>query len=143
MRPVEQTKFAPPDGDCFAACVASVLEVSVADVPNFHADDWLARWNDWLAPLNVELVMTTCVDGAPHPCLTRGYALLGARSPRGDWNHAVVCRDGAIVWDPHPKRDMGVGEWIDWTVFRVIDPARPVGRPRPPATDDSAKRRPA
>jgi hypothetical protein len=30
--PVFQTKFGMPYGDCFAACVASILEMKIADV---------------------------------------------------------------------------------------------------------------
>lgn len=46
MIPVTQTKRGGPDvppeerGDCFDACLASVLEVGLADVPVPHTGDW-------------------------------------------------------------------------------------------------------
>jgi hypothetical protein len=124
MRPLEQTILAPPDGNCFAACVASVLEMPLDDVPNFVGQDWFQQWQVWLAKRNLQLLTFTI--GPYDEWRPSGYALLGAQSPRGDFLHSVVCRDGKIVWDPHPQRDMGVGEWRDWTIFAVLDPARPI-----------------
>lgn len=49
MIPVTQTKGGGPDvppeqrGDCFDACLASLLEVDIADVPCPHSDTW---WDD-------------------------------------------------------------------------------------------------
>lgn len=42
----------------------------------------------------------------------RGLALGYARSPRAASiydGHCVVLYDGRLVWDPHPRRDMGIG----------------------------------
>jgi hypothetical protein len=41
-----------------------------------------------------------------------GLALGFARSPRSTNpydGHAVVLYDGRLVWDPHPRREMGIG----------------------------------
>ncbi len=49
MKPVTQTKRGGPDvapderGDCFDACLASLLEVGIEDVPCPHTGDW---WDD-------------------------------------------------------------------------------------------------
>lgn len=120
---VEQTITGYPDGNCFPACLASVLELPLADVPLFCDDDWLEQYNEWLRPRNLVLLL---VPYAPdwHP---PGYAILGAESPRGPWLHAAVCYDGELVWDPHPQRSMGLRAWLDWAVFVVLDPQRKVG----------------
>ena len=52
-----------------------------------------------------------------------GYAILGAKSPRGDYSHAVVVLDGEVVWDPHPERAMGLGKREDYTIFQALNPA--------------------
>lgn len=55
-------------------------------------------------------------------------------SPRGvishhDWGywhpslHAVVCSGSEVVWDPHPRRDMGVGAVRKVGYWVVKDPA--------------------
>jgi len=124
MIEVEQTTFAPPHGDCLAACIASILELPLADVPNLGCStEWWQDTRDWLKPRNLDWLNWEHGPGAVVP---RGYSILGADSPRGPWLHAVVCFDGAIVWDPSPDREQGVGTWRDWTVFVVLDPARPV-----------------
>lgn len=38
MKPIDQTTFGVPGGNCFSACVASLLELSIDDVPYFMGD---------------------------------------------------------------------------------------------------------
>lgn len=121
MIPVEQTYLAPPEGNCFAACVASILELGINDVPNYHSEEWFQQWNEWLKPRGLMLLTFAIQPG--NTWRPAGFSIIGAKSPRGDWIHAVVARDGQVVWDPHPQRDMGLGEWVDWTIFQALDPA--------------------
>lgn len=123
MKPVDQTFLKPPEGNCFAACVASILEVPLEALPNFKGENWCDLWNQWLEPLNLRLLMIEHRQWLERP---PGYAIVGVDSPRGDWLHAVVCKDGEIVHDPHPERHMGVGEFRDWTLFMVLDPSKPI-----------------
>lgn len=130
MKQIEQTILAPPTGNCFSACVASIFELRLECVPQPTAEEggngiegWMkfvARFHEeFLYPRN--LYMTTLVvstDWKP-----KGYCLLAAQSPRFDGLHSVVCLDGEIVFDPHPERAMGVGEWREWDVFFVLDPS--------------------
>jgi hypothetical protein len=123
MIPVEQTKTGFPDGNCFAACVASILEMPLDSVPHFLGDGWFDQWLDWLKQFNLTLInLVVSPDWQP-----KGYTILAADSPRGEWLHAVVCLNGEIVWDPHPLREMGVKRWKEWTVFTVLDPSKPYG----------------
>ncbi len=141
MKPVEQSILKPPDGDCFAACMASLLELPLEAVPNFTSPDWYQHWQEWLEPFNLTLLTFTIPDGG---CawLPSGYALLCAESPRGPWDHSVVCLDGKVVWDPNPQREQGLGKWKEWTLIAVLDPSRPIGvklmdcKTRPNATKD-------
>lgn len=34
MKPAMQTKFGEYEGDCFAACIASLFELPIEDVPD-------------------------------------------------------------------------------------------------------------
>lgn len=119
MKPVEQTITEGPEADCLRACIASILEMQIERVPNYHTN-WLKLYNDWLLPTGLTLVWFD--EGAGHPIRPRGFSILSAKSPRGDFDHCVVCRDGDIVWDPHPQREMGVGRYVDWIVFAVREP---------------------
>lgn len=100
MRPVDQTTFGYPNGNCFPACLASLLHLSIEDVPHFGDDDWFDRFAAWLRPRGLYPV---CVpkqdDWRP-----AGFHILSGRSPRGDFMHAVVAFGAEIVHDPHPSR---------------------------------------
>ena len=124
MKPVEQTQLTYPDGNCFAACVATLLELPLEAVPDFKGDGWYDAWLEWLKPRNLTFINFRIDPG--DSWRPPGYSLLAADSPRGKWLHSVVCKDGEIVWDPHPERHMGVGEWKEWTSFVVLDPSKPV-----------------
>jgi len=128
MIPVEQTVLMPPGGNCFQACMASILELPLDAVPDFMPfDDWTVRWNTWLRPMNLAIMHCTLpqdpeeVQTFRQMCMP-GYTIPSADSPRGDWMHAVVAFDGEVVWDPHPRRDMGLGAWREITYLFVIDP---------------------
>lgn len=124
MKPVFQTKFGKPEGNCFAACVASILEASLDDVPHYMGKDWLQQWNAFLAPRNLGLFCLELPEGTAPP----GWSILSGLSPRAkalgeDWMHAVVAFNGIVEHDPHPDGG-GVLTHVDWIVFQAIDPAK-------------------
>ena len=52
MKPVDQTILTAPGGNCFAACVASILELPLADVPNFCSEErWWNALQIWLCAI--------------------------------------------------------------------------------------------
>jgi hypothetical protein len=119
MKPVEQTvpvRTEEAAGNCFAACLASIMEVGIDDVPNLGADElqsaYMERVQFWLAQRGLCAIQTlhrwtTTGCSIPFP----GHAILVVGSPRiQGGKHAVVWSGGKMVWDPHPQRDMGVGE---------------------------------
>jgi hypothetical protein len=109
MTPVDQTTFGHPGGNCFSACVASLLDLSISDVPYFMGSDddpkgaWAERLDNWLRPRGLYALH---FEGDPtiedYPTMP-GYYILNVKSPRGD--HAVVARGKQMVHDPHPARD--------------------------------------
>lgn len=127
--PVPQTRFEPPTGNCFAACLASILECPLDEVPQPTAvDDACPRWTPywqrveaWLAERNLGLIEFPVGGNGYVP---PGYTILST-TPRGcDYQHAVVARDGEVVWNPWPFEHEGLGEWKYWTVLTVLDPAK-------------------
>jgi hypothetical protein len=52
MIPVMQTDLTREGGNCFSACLASMLEISIDEVPTFKTDDagyWWDKVQEWLA----------------------------------------------------------------------------------------------
>lgn len=104
-------------GDCFRACVASLVAADrLDDVPHFvhqrNVDEYLAGvdmpWHDiqlareWLRTQDMDLGV---VDrGFLDECGVR--YIVTVISHKGPWNHAVIAHRGEVVFDPsdHPQR---------------------------------------
>lgn len=115
MKPVDQTTFGVPGGNCFSACVASLLHLSIDEVPYFMgAEDWFAYFEEWLQTRNH---YPLCFH--LHRYTPRGLHILSGLSPRGP--HSVVARGTEIVHDPHPSR-AGLLERGDAIVLIPLDP---------------------
>lgn len=117
MTPVDQTIFGAPEGNCLPACIASILDLRIEDVPHFGADDWLDTLERWLAPRGLYPVCAT-LGGPWRPA---GLYILAGKSPRGDFLHAVVARGSDVVHDPHPSR-AGVLSHADATLLIPFEP---------------------
>lgn len=134
MRPVDQTIFTVPGGNCFSACVASILHFDLNDVPYFMGEsDWFAAFRAWLKPHHYGALQ---VFGMHAEVTESGILwIAGGRSPRGDYLHAVVMKGSVMVHDPHPSRAGIVGDVVDTTlIFSTVLPAlhpRVNVRPRP------------
>lgn len=110
MRPVKQDKLYSDEGigngNCLAACYASLLDMPLWMVPPFDQmfgrGDWASRRDEWLERLGFELVWTPghAVHELPELYIASG------RSARGVL-HAVIYRNGELAHDPHPS-DAGI-----------------------------------
>lgn len=118
MTPVFQSRFSdhPAGGDCFAACLATILDVELAAVPAPTVADretegtWLDYWPrlaDFLAShgLTVLLVTGEASIWTPTALAADGPGALyiaGGPGPRGV-DHSVVMSEGDVLaHDPHP-----------------------------------------
>ena len=131
MKPVHQTQFAAPaegepgdpktTGNCTAACIASMLELNLADVPNFAVrpeGEWWPWMLQWLTDRGWYAIAFP--GHFPYP----GYYLVSGNSPRGDFKHLVVYCAGELVHDPHPSGAGIDGEPIDQWLLVPLDPGR-------------------
>lgn len=124
MIPVYQTILTPPDGDCLAACLASIFEVPLATIPNWiRHDDWHDRYDRWLGQFGLQWwSFPNSSDWFP-----RGYSIASVASGHTEYEHATVALDGTIVHNPMPDWPNGreLGKVLHWTVFAVLDPVKP------------------
>jgi hypothetical protein len=88
-------------GNCLQAAVASLLDLDVGDVPHFVETngDWEAEFEAWVQAAGYRIVWRGPKDSPPAFGLAFGF------TTRSVERHAVVYRDGAMAWDPHPSRD--------------------------------------
>ena len=112
MIPVRQTLFVDTHpkgrGNCMSACIASLLELPIDKVIDTTSDEvrssgcWQQGIENWLEE-NHEMKMMLV---SPSSSKLEGVYSIGCGpSPRGDFYHAVVCKNGVMVFDPHPSDD--------------------------------------
>lgn len=105
MKPQLQTTFGGEDapdqekGNCFATCVATVLGIDVAGVPNFCVkESWWTDTQGWLGERGLALISCEVRDWAPAAALS----IASGPGPRGH-RHCVVYDGNGLVHDPHPS----------------------------------------
>lgn len=117
MTPVKQTKLYASDGihngNCFAACLASLLDLPLWMVPPFEdmfgRDDWRVRQGEWLRRVyGLEMVRTA---GHKVERLPEYYIACGESARKV--LHSTIYSDGVLVHDPHYS-DSGIVS-VDWT----------------------------
>lgn len=104
MKPVYQTITVGPLSNCLQAAIASLLEMPLEDVPNFNeysSVEWYQRMLDWFEGRGLGL-LRVWEAGLSRAFSRSGYYLTTVKSPRGDFYHAMVSRNGEIVHDPYP-----------------------------------------
>ncbi len=110
MKAVTQTRVGE-DGNCFAACLASILELPIYDIPEFGGDDeWLGNVQAFLAGHGLYYVQISPDEPSVEAAFSIGevYHTIEGISPRGG-PHAIVGRNGRPCWDPHPQDGTGRG----------------------------------
>ena len=111
MKPVDQAVLNGPESDCLRACVASILEMALDEVPNFvEEDDWMDALARFVRPLGLQPIPLdpgkATDDWAP-----AGYYIAVGRTVKERY-HAVVGYKGQAVHDPHPtKRGLEAEEY--------------------------------
>ena len=112
---MNQTIERPGDGDCWAACLASLLELPLEIVPNFcamdHAEgDWWDATQAWLVSrgmVGIEINVRDRPTGYLMP-MPPTYCIVSGKSPRGDYGHSVIGLVNGpnieIAHDPHSSR---------------------------------------
>jgi hypothetical protein len=115
MKPVHQTKFGE-EGNCFAACAASILEMPIEAMP--EGLRYIDEWRDWL---HVRGFGIKRYGWPAHPAPADDYLIVRGESPRGfARGHEVVVLGGQTVHDPHPSGD-AIGEWWSWATIYPLE----------------------
>jgi len=121
MRPVVQSRTGKV-GNCFAASLASVLNLPLRSVPDFKRANLDPEVNRWLGKnYGLQYKELPITDPAP-----LGYHFILGLSPRGG-QHCVVGYNGKLAHDPHPMDGTGRGvKPEEWGVLVPVSKARDV-----------------
>lgn len=131
---VDQDKFGALVGNCFPACVASILGIPLETIPNFCAlanfeslpdSEWFEAFIWWCNTLGWSYIKLDC----SYTYLAEGQVvILTGKSPRGEFNHCVVgVFDGesfVVAHDPHSSRQGLDGDPTQYGMFIPTDPLR-------------------
>lgn len=118
MKPIDQTIFGFEKGNCFQACIASILEKPINSIPNFSDGDFRDNIIKWMKDSNNRLMEIECNDFISDVDLFNMifkdiYIIATGTSPRSPRNenklHAVIYHNGELVHDPHPDRKGIIG----------------------------------
>lgn len=140
MIPVYQTILDNPTnhsgrwtaGNCYQAAIASVLELTLDDVPHFamqcgphyedHGPVWWRAATTWAYEQGLELQWLPIKDyRIPRDADWRLSAIASGPSPRGTFLHTVVVDSiGELLHDPHPSGAGLAGPPIGYEIFRPI-----------------------
>lgn len=100
MIKVDQTKF-PVRGNCWRACIASLIEIDIDDMPTFEdmEDQWLVKTRSWLRTQGFEMHVLS------KQLVPKGLAIASGTSPRhSQTGHSIIVYEGELYHDPHPDR---------------------------------------
>lgn len=115
MKPIHQTIFGDRTGNCFATCLASLLEVPLESLTIDPSEEhWLETTQEALKPhglFYLEVRLDVAVQ-YPMYAMKERLCVLTGKSPRGEFWHSVVGKIGhndadntvvyELVHDPHP-----------------------------------------
>lgn len=117
MKRIDQTIFGDKTGNCFAACLASLLEVPIESLPiDPSAELWFQTTQDALKPFGLYFLEVRLDVAVSYPmyAMKDRLCVMTGKSPRGEFWHAVVGRvdhDDTqdkvlfdVIHDPHPSR---------------------------------------
>jgi len=131
MKPVDQLITHDPEngkfGDCQRAVIASLLCLPLEDVPHFNEiakgepEAFWTSLQEFCASKGYAYLTVPARSGFAFFCGGEDvYHEISGPSPRGDFFHAVVGRDGEIVHDPHPSRAGLAGDPSKWTYSYLV-----------------------
>ena len=136
MKPVDQTDFGPETGNCFAASIASIMEIPLADVPNLDPNNWFDEFNKWLYDYGYFAMyfsnLRNKADRDELEHITNNVICeASVESPRFPGvMHSVVFHKGAVIHDPHPDKTSMSAKLEDLRSLIVFVDINPIYRKR-------------
>jgi len=106
MKKIKATRLGK-NGNCFQACIASFLNLSLDEVPDFCSEkiDWDFKFYTWLKEKNL-LCVEIDIQNCKEPLLIsfNQYCILTGKSPRGHFFHCAIGKYTAngfkFIFDP-------------------------------------------
>ena len=134
MTPINQSIVNEGDGDCFRAAVASVLDLTLEQVPHFirFGDYWHNSFRIFMRMMGWEYCGTSSTMNGEglhmDESINENFIVtIPSRSFDGVYHSVVANHKGLVIHDPNPnKRCLGVNiyeeETASWGMFEKVEP---------------------
>ena len=110
-------------GDCMSASLASLLHLSIDEVPVFSGPDWLTDINKWLSKFGLAYIILSDFQDYEHTNGIKGcYHTVCGPSISKEANHMCVGLDGEPVFDPYPSETSILDHVETCGVFIALEP---------------------
>ena len=95
-------------GDCFRACLTSILELpNDPKLPNCDDIEWLNKWHSFLYDFGLTLAFEQ------KACWRQGYWIASVKSKNyADTTHAIVMQGSKVAFDPSTKKRYRIGKTL-------------------------------
>jgi len=105
MKTVKQTIVDKGNGDCFRACICSLLNIpNCKEVPNPHDDEWWFKWERFFASFGMRIMFDT------KKIWREGYWIASVQSLNFKGvSHAIIMKGCKVFFDPSPKQKYAKG----------------------------------
>jgi len=123
MKKVMQTEF-DDNGNCFEACVASILELDISEVPSVSDEfAWFQIMDKFVSKYGYGLLLLSKHDiSQSEVWYEKAYVIVSGQSPRVEGRlHSVVWQNGKMIHDPHPDGIGFKGEPEDYIIFVALN----------------------
>lgn len=108
MKPVHQTIVCPKRGDCLRACVASLFELEIEQVPHFilYEKKWYHMLTDFIWSLGYEYEGHFALNQYMQEKYSIGgyfIATVPSKTFTGGYHAVIIDSNGIVVHDPNPN----------------------------------------
>jgi len=117
------------DSDCFNACLATLTDIPLKEFPVITNEEYQAMDEETRRDVGVrqdnECLEVLKKNGwcwfHSYQMPPAGWSIGSGKSPRGDWNHAVLCHKGKPKFDPHKSDKYLDGPVLEYKcVYRIV-----------------------
>lgn len=106
----------PVIGDCFRACMATLLQLPPEILPNDHSPHWWFTWRDFLSQFGLELTTGGSKDAIW--CSTPWIASVPSLNYETEYHAILMHMGGKVLHDPSTKKRYKTGIYIGSDIVR-------------------------
>ena len=107
MKPVFQTRYGKDEGNCYQACLASIMEMELDEVPDFcnlypERGHWQLEANIWLRQFGLATVTIAPQFGDDYiTAYLKDCFLIATGDNSNGVRHCVIWKNGITVHNPN------------------------------------------